>query len=150
MVIALQEIEATLQEFRELNDRGIEELIKMFQRKQEPLLVYIAAIVEREELNDHEYDLLITNVLLTWEVLRKKCRNFRKLKMQQLKHIDDRVFQSLDSSLDLTGHPQPALMEKIEITIKEAEPEVREDRKPLILHTLAHVVAALNDACPEC
>ena len=153
MTIQQHEIDATLQEFRNLTDGGIEKLIKSFQRKQEPLLVYIAAVVEREELNDHEYDLLITNVLLAWEVLRKKCGNVGKLRIEQLKQIDDEILTSEDS-FDLNAqpgrNPQPALMQTIHASVLGAEPEVRSDRKSLILLTLNHLVIALNNATPGC
>src|SRR6185369_6491840 len=40
-----------------MTEKDTRKLIRSFQKKQEPLLVYIAAVIEREGLNEEEQDL---------------------------------------------------------------------------------------------
>ena len=147
--VTQREIEDVLETFRNFDVRDIDQMMKTFQRKQEPLLVYIAAIVEREELNEHEYDQLITSVLLAWEVLRRRFGKIRKLKMNELQAMDEQMRALDPDSNAVRIGLQPQLMNTIQDNLAGAEPEVREERKPLILMTLTFVIHALDQACRE-
>src|SRR5919106_551075 len=93
--ITQQEIEGTLESFEKFTETDIQKFMRTFQRKQEPLLVYIAAVAEREDLNEEEYDLLITMVLLTWHLMREKFPKMKKLTMKQLERLDDLLYEGL-------------------------------------------------------
>ena len=138
--ITQAEIAETLKMFEKFSESDVQKFIRTFQKKQEPLLVYLAAVVEREELNEHEYDLLLTNVLLAWDVMRKKSSNLKKMSMELLQEIDEKPFSVTDN---IQHHPQQALLEHIQKNTLDSAPEVREDRKPLILFTLKNVVDGL-------
>ena len=151
MQITQQEVEGTLESFENFTEVDIQKFMRTFQRKQEPLLVYIAAVAERENLNEEEYDLLITMVLLIWHLMREKFPRMKKLTMKQLERLDDVLYEGLANNPDLVlqevqNYAQPALHEAILTNVMEAEEPVREDRKGIIYFTLKNVMDGMIQA----
>lgn len=149
--ITQQEIEGTLESFENFTEVDIQKFMRTFQKKQEPLLVYIAAVAEREDLHEEEYDLLITMVLLTWHLMREKFPKMKKLTMKQLERLDDFLYEELANNPEsmlhqVQNYPQPALHEAILTNVMEAEEGVREDRKGIIYFTLKNVMDGMIQA----
>ncbi|MCI0415524.1 hypothetical protein L0222_22345 [bacterium] len=143
--ITQEQIENALESFETFTEADIQKFMRTFQKKQEPLLVYIAAVAEREELNEEEYDLLITMVLLTWQLIRLNFPKMKKLTMKQLERMDDLLYERLandpNSMLQAVhDYPQPFLHEAVLTNVMEAEEAVREDRKGIIYFTLKNVM----------
>ena len=146
--ITQEEIDDTLAEFQQFTEKDVLKFMRRFQKKQEPLLVYIAAIAEREELNDSEYDVLITMALMSWEVVRKRYPGLKKLSMKQLSKMDDALYDNLRNDpasmiLEVQDYPQPNLLGTILTHVMEADSEVREELKGIIYFTLKNVVDGL-------
>jgi hypothetical protein len=149
--ITQQEIEGTLESFESFTEADIQKFMRAFQRKQEPLLVYIAAVAEREGLNEEEYDLLITMVLLSWHLMREKFPKMKKLTMKQLERLDDLLYEGLAKDpasmlQEVQNYAQPALHEAVLMNVMEAEEPVREDRKGIIYFTLKNVMDGMIQA----
>jgi hypothetical protein len=149
--ITKQEIEGTLESFESFTEADIQKFMRAFQRKQEPMLVYIAAVAEREGLNEEEYDLLITMVLLTWHLMRGKFPKMKKLTMKQLERLDDLLYEGLATDpasmlQEVQNYAQPALHEAVLTNVMEAEEPVREDRKGIIYFTLKNVMDGMIEA----
>ena len=147
-LITQQEIDETLAEFQQFTENDVLKFMRRFQKKQEPLLVYIAAIAEREELNDSEYDVLITMALMTWEVLQKKYGGLKKLSMKQLSKMDDALYDNLRNDpasmmMEVSDYPQPHLLGTILTHVMDADSEVREELKGILYFTLKNVVDGL-------
>ena len=147
-LITQLEIDETLAEFQQFNEADVLKLMRRFQKKQEPLLVYIAAIAEREELNDSEYDVLITMALMCWEVIRKKYPELKKLTMKQLTKMDDALYDNLRNDpgsmiMEVKDYPQPNLLGTVLTHVMEADSEVREELKGIIYFTLKNVMDGL-------
>lgn len=152
--ITQEEINDTLEKFRTFEEADILKLMRTFQKKQEPLLVYVAAVAERQDLNDHEYDVLVTMVLMSWEVMRKKFPKLKKLTMKQLNELDDTLFETLEQKpltmlMDVKDYPQPHLLGTVLEHVMESEDEVREEQKGMIYFTLKNVVDGLIQASGE-
>ena len=149
--ITKEEINATLESFESFTEADIQKFMRTFQKKQEPLLVYIAAVVEREDLNEEEYDLLITMVLLAWHLMRLKFPKIKRLSMKQLERLDDLLYDGLANDPAATlqqvqNYAQPFLHEAVLTSVMEAEEPVREDRKGIIYFTLKNVMDGLIQA----
>jgi len=149
--ITQQEIEETFESFETFTEADIQKFMRTFQKKQEPLLVYIAAVAEREDLNEEEYDLLITMVLLTWHLMRLKFPKMKRLTMKQLERLDDLLYEGLASNpgsmlQEVQNYAQPVLHEAVLTNVMEAEEGVREDRKGIIYFTLKNVMDGMIHA----
>ena len=149
--ITQQEIEETFESFETFTEADIQKFMRTFQKKQEPLLVYIAAVAEREDLNEEEYDLLITMVLLTWHLMRLKFPKMKRLTMKQLERLDDLLYEGLASNpgsmlQEVQNYAQPVLHEAVLTNVMEAEEGVREDRKGIIYFTLKNVMDGMLQA----
>ncbi|MGH9856477.1 MAG: hypothetical protein ACRD4B_01415, partial [Acidobacteriota bacterium] len=115
------------------------------------LLVYIAAIAEREELNENEYDVMITMALMCWEVVRKKFPRLKKLSMKQLSKMDDTLYDTLRNNpasmlMDVKNYPEPNLLGTVLTRVMEADSEVREELKGIIYFTLKNVLDGLLES----
>ncbi len=152
--ITQAEIDGTLQTFEFFTESEVQKFMRTFQKKQEPLLVYIAAVAEREELNEHEYDVLITMVLMTWQAMRNKFPKLKKLGMKQLEKLDDNLYETLLNDpasmlMSVQDYPQPKLLGTILTHVMESESDVREDKKGMIYFTLKNVLDGLIQASGE-
>jgi hypothetical protein len=149
ILITQEEIDDTLAKFQQFSEEDVLKLMRTFQKKQEPLLVYIAAIAEREEMNDEEYDVFITMTLMCWEVIRKKFPRLKKVTMKQLSKMDDSLYEMLKNDpgamlMDVKDYPQPHLLGTVLTHVMEADSsEVREDLKGIIYFTLKNVLDGL-------
>ena len=149
--ITQAEIDGALQTFGGFTEAEVQKFMRTFQKKQEPLLVYVAAVAEREELNEHEYDVLITMVLMTWEVIRNKFPKLKKLGIKQLEKLDDNLYETLLNDpasmlMSVQDYPQPILLGSILTHVMESESEVREEKKGMIYFTLKNVLDGLIQA----
>jgi hypothetical protein len=152
--ITQEEIDDTLGRFQQFTEEDVLKFMRTFQRKQEPLLVYIAAIAEREELNDHEYDVMITMALMCWEVVRKKFPRLKKLTMKQLSKMDDTLYDTLRNDpgamlLEVKDYPEPNLLGTVLTHVMEADSEVREEIKGILYFTLKNVLDGLLGATAQ-
>ncbi len=151
MQITQDEINAILESFGTFTEADIQKFMRTFQKKQEPLLVYIAAVAEREELNEEEYDLLITMVLLIWHSMRSKFPKMKRMPMKQLERLDDLLYDGLANDpgsmlREVQNYAQPFLHEAVLTSVMEAEEPVREDRKGIIYFTLKNVMDGMIQA----
>jgi hypothetical protein len=159
-IITLDEIDSAQKEFEAFSESDIRKLMKAYQKKQTALLVYTAAVAEREELNEEEYDVLISATLLIWQTMRKKFPALRKVKIEQMEELDNRLFQDLESMLGqpdeeqvefmqkvIETHSQPNLLGKISMMTIETDEAVRDELKGILFFTAKNVLDALIEAC---
>jgi hypothetical protein len=159
-VITREEISATERELKSLMESGIRKLMKRYQRKQTALLVYTAAVAEREELNEEEYDILISSTLLAWQTIEKKCPTLKKVRIERMEELDNVLLADLQSRMDqpdeenegyvqqmIFQHSQPNLLGRISELSMESEGDVREELKGIIFFAAKTVLDALIEAC---
>jgi hypothetical protein len=146
-----EEIDEVLSDFNRFSERDIDKLMRKFQRKQKAILVYVAAVAQREELNDEEYDLLITMTLLSWRLFDTKCPKLSKVTVEELDRVDDLLYETVEkqpeSLAQIANHPQAELLSNIHNAILGSDPQVREENKPIIYFTLRNVLDVLIVAC---
>ena len=159
-MITPAEIEQAQKKFETFTEGDVRKLMKTYQRKQTALLVYSAAVAQREELNDDEYDVLVSATLLVWECMKNKFPAIKKVPIERLDELDDRMFQQLESMLEksdddqeefiqqlIESHQQPNLLGTICSMTMEAEASVREELKGILFFTAKNVLDALIDVC---
>jgi hypothetical protein len=159
-IITPAEIEQAQKKFETFTEADIRKLMKTYQRKQTALLVYSAAVAQREELNDDEYDVLVSSTLLIWVCMKKKFPAIKKVPIERLDELDNRMFQELESMLEesdeeqeefiqkvIERHQQPNLLGAICSMTMEAEANVREELKGILFFTAKNVLDALIDVC---
>ena len=158
--ITRDEIAAVEQELHSFTESDIRKLMKRYQKKQTALLVYTAAVAEREQLNEEEYDVLISSTLLTWQTFEKKCSALKKVPIERMEELDNRMFEDLQSKTNQTdetiqqfvqemvsGHAQPNLMARLlELSMRPESP-IREEMKEIIFLAAKNVLDALVEAC---
>jgi hypothetical protein len=141
-----------------MTERDTRKLIRNFQKKQEPLLVYIAAVIEREGLNEGEQDLLTTATILSWRVMQDAFPKLKKLTMEEIEDADNKLFSTLEhfdgmnqdqqmqfGTKVLAEYPERELLGYLSEKVMAAE-EIREDAKGLIFLILKNVLDLLIQA----
>ena len=159
-LITREEISVTEQELRSYTESDIKKLMKRYQKKQTALLVYTAAVAEREELNDEEYDALISSTLLAWQMIEKKCPALKKVRIERMEELDNLLFEDLQSRLNesdkaneeymknmISIHSQRNLLGRISEMVLESEEPLREDVKGILFFAAKTVLDALIEAC---
>lgn len=157
-MISEKEIEATEAALSGMNDRDTRKLIRNFQKKQEPLLVYIAAVIEREGLNEEEQDLLTSTAILSWHVMRDHFPQLKTVPMEEIEASDNNLFSTLDrfDAMDdqeqlkygakvLEEHPQRELLGYISEKVSGNE-EIREEARGLIFLIAKNILDMLIHA----
>jgi hypothetical protein len=159
-IITPAEIEQAQKKFETFTETDVRKLMKSYEKKQTALLVYSAAVAKREELNDDEYDVLVSATLLIWECMKIKFPGLKKVSIERLDELDNRMFQELESMLEesqdeqeefiqkiIESHPQPNLLGTICSMTMEAEATVREELKGILFFSAKNVLDALIDVC---
>src|SRR5262249_53068018 len=109
-IITQEEIDQVRKEFESFTESDIRKMMKVYQRKQTALLVYTAAVAEREELNEEEYDVLISATMLIWETMRRKFPDLRKVRIERMEELDNLLFQELESLLHKSEQEQEKIV----------------------------------------
>jgi len=159
-VISREEIAAAEDELRSYSESELHKMIKRYQKKQTALLVYTAAVAEREQLNEEEYDILISATLLSWQAILKKCPSLKKVQIEKMEELDNRLFEDLELRIEKSDeeneefiqemifrHTQPNLLGRISELSMETEDAVRGELKGIIFFAAKNVLDALIDAC---
>jgi hypothetical protein len=150
--ITQEEIDRTLQNFETFTEKEVQKFVRTFEKKQEPLLVYIAAVAEREEFNEEEYDLFFTMALLSWDVIRSRFPKIKKLQMEQLQQLDEALFDALEKdpvsmlTMVFEDHPQPQLLGTILQCVLNAQEAVREEQRGTIYFASKNILDGLIHA----
>jgi hypothetical protein len=161
-IITREEIAVTEAELKSYTESDIRKMMKRYQKKQTALLVYAAAVAEREQLNDEEYDVLISASLLAWQTIALKCPSLKKVRIEKMEELDNRLFEDLSSQINQSAeeneefiqetifrHAQPNLLGRISELSMETEDGVREDLRGVIFFAAKNVLDALIDACEQ-
>jgi hypothetical protein len=159
-IITPAEIEAAKKKLENLTDNEFRKLLKTYQKKQTTLFVYSAAVAQREEFNEDESDILVSSNLLAWQCLRDKFATLKKVPIEQIDELDDRMFRDMESMLEksdedqeefiqqmIESHPQPNLMGMICSMTMEAGGDVRDELKGILFFSAKNVLDALIDVC---
>ncbi len=159
--ITREEIGKAQQALANLNEKETQSIVRVFQKRQVALLVYSAAVSEREGFNDDEQDMFFTMTLLSWQVLKKHYPRMKKIKMKDIEDTDDQIFSSLRNSAEMSDEDQlkagsalienyrePELLGYLIEHVVEAPPEsgVREEMKGVILMTLRIILDLMIQA----
>ena len=158
-IVTLEEINSVRERFSAFTEEEIRRLMKTFEKKQTALLVYIAAVAEREELNEEEYDVLISTSLLIWQTMADKFPDLRKVAVERVEELDNRMFETLESMLKksdesheksiqrmIEAHKQPNLLGTISEMSIDTETAVRDELKGILFFTAKNVLDALVEA----
>lgn len=155
-----EQIEHVLHFLRHMTEKETNKFMRRFQKKQEPLLVYVSALMEREELNVNEQDLLVSCVLLLWKLTSDASPGQRMLTMDEIGSVDTAVREELEGLVDseealvdaamkklerLDGFDQPELVELVLKEIMEAPEEhgIRDDMKGILFNYVIALMEAL-------
>jgi len=162
--ITREEIAQAQQALAQLTEKETQKIVRAFQKRQVALLVYSAAIVEREGFNDDEQDLFFTMTLLAWQVMKEHYPRMKKVSMDDIEQTDDQLFSSLESFAEMPEedqfkagsalieiHLEPELLGYLIEHVNEAPPEtgVREEMKGVIMMTLRIILDLLVRAIPK-
>ena len=141
-----------------MTEKDTRKLIRSFQRKQEPLLVYIAAVIEREGLNEGEQDLLTSSAILSWHIMQDAFPKLKKVTMEEIEDADNKLFSTLErfdemnddqqmhfGTKVLAEYPERDLLGYLSEKVMAAE-EIREDARGLIFLILKNVLDLLIQA----
>lgn len=162
-VISTHQIDLTLNQFNSASDKDIKKMMRKFQKKQEPLLVYTAAVAQREELKDAEYELFMNMVLIFWKLTSDVNPQQRMITLEQLDEADNTLIHELESNIDereeflvnkagekvtvMEGYRQPALVDfLVEQIIETEDAEVREETKGMLFLYLNSILDLLLQA----
>jgi hypothetical protein len=159
--ISRDAIEKTHQALAHLNEEETRKAVKLFQKKQVGLLVYSAAISEREGFNDDEQDVFFSTVLVIWQVLLKQYPRMKSVSIEQLEKADDQAFTDLGNltnasdadilrhvDVQLTSHPETELLRYVvENTMESKIGAVRDEMRPPMFLSLNLVLDQLLAAC---
>jgi hypothetical protein len=141
-----------------MTEKDTRKLIRSFQKKQEPLLVYIAAVIEREGLNEEEQDLLTTATILSWRIIQDAFPKLKKVTMEEIEAADNKLFSTLEKFDEmnenqqmhfgtkvLAEYPERELLGYLSEKVVAAE-DIREDARGLIFLVLKNVLDLLIQA----
>ena len=141
-----------------LTEKETRKLIRNFQRKQEPLLVYIAAVIEREGLNEDEQDLLTSSTILSWRIMHDAFPKLKVVSMEEIEDADNKLFSTLEKFDEMSEDQQMHFGTKVLAEYPEREllgylsekvmaaKEIREDARGLIFLILKNVLDLLIHA----
>lgn len=161
--ITREEIAQAQQALAHLTEKETQNTVRAFQKRQVALLVYSAAVVEREGFNDDEQDLFFTMTLLAWQVMKKHYPRMKKVRMEDIEKTDDQLFSSLQNFVEMSeedqmkagsalieNHLEPELFGYLIEQVNEAPPEsgVREEMKGVILSPLRIILDLMVQAIP--
>ncbi len=159
--ITREEIAKAQQALAHLNEKETQSVVRTFQKRQVALLVYSAAVSEREGFNDDEQDIFFTMTLLSWQVLKKHYPRMKKVKMKDIEDTDDQIFKSLQNFVEksdedqlkagsalIENHREPELLGYLIEQVNDAPPEsgVREEMKGVMLITLRIILDLMVQA----
>lgn len=161
-VISTHQIDLTLNQFNSASDKDIKKMMRKFQKKQEPLLVYTAAVARREELRDAEYELFMNMVLIFWKLTSDVNPQQRMITLEQLDEADNTLIHELESNDEsedllvnkagekvtvMEAYHQPALVDfLVEQIIENEDEEVREETKGMLFLYLNNILDLLLQA----
>jgi hypothetical protein len=141
------EIEDTI---RNVDEKGLHQLILKFQRKQPSIFVYLAAVSQREELNDDEQDVFFTTALVLWMALVENSKSVKKVSPKKLNEMDDQLISISEDEKNPTflNFAEPKLLEYALIRITQPQPEfqIREDLKLLMFAFIKVVLDAMLES----
>jgi len=159
--ISAEQLEKVHESLRALSERDIKKFLRDFQKQQEPLLVYLSAVAEREEMNDPEYELLIDGSLLFWKLTRDASGRQKKLAMTEIDEADNALLERLDQVADagderlleigsqevarLRSYDQPHLIDFLLRHVLETSPEsgIRKEMTGILFLNLCNVLELL-------
>ncbi len=149
-MISMESILGIEDTIRNVDEKGLNKLIVKFQQKQPAVFVYLAAISQREELNEDEQDIFFTTALVLWMVLVENSRSVKKVSPKKLNEMDDHLMMTLtDEKVSiLPDSREPKLIEYVLMRITQPQPEfqVREDLKPLMFAFMKVVLDSMLDS----
>jgi hypothetical protein len=153
-MISLEIILEVEQSLRSLEDDEVKKVLRRFERKQTAVFVYLAAVCEREELNEDEQDVLFSIALILWTTLLQNFKSVKKVSMERIEELDNEIMALLEANVDkndealakdvaeLVNQTEPNLFEFI--LMRSMKPDetapVREDIKPLMVLFLKAVL----------
>jgi hypothetical protein len=156
-IILPEEIEQSAEYIQSLSPEETKKFIRNFKQKQSPLLVYTAALGERD-FNSEEEDVLIFAVLVAWHCISQKVPEMRMVTIEQIEFAEAESEAKLsewekapdDSQVTeamqmLSEQSQPTLFGFLLQTIMESD-NVREDTKGLMFLHLKIILDCLLEA----
>jgi hypothetical protein len=150
-LITPEQIEAAFVFLESLAGKEQKKFLRKFQKKQEALLVYVAALIAREELDDAERDLLTSSALIMWKLTMDASTNQRMIMTREVDEADNDARAKLEKLLDadedemqeaeareaeaLDACGQPALVGFFLQTVTEAPEEsgIRDEMKGILI-----------------
>ncbi len=163
-VIPIEEIQEAHELLLNLSEVDSRKLLRKYQKKQEPLLVYTSAVMVREELNDEEQDLFISMTLLMWHILLQHFPKMKRVSMEEIETADDNTYaglpeletmdpgdQNLFVEIILNSSAQKQMLGYMLETVNESPPEtgIREEVKGMLFFTLKNILDLLLQAIPQ-
>ncbi len=153
-MISLETILEVEDSLRNLEDDEVKRLLRRFERKQTAIFVYLAAISEREELNEDEQDVLFTIALVLWTALLKNSKSVKKVRMDRIEELDNEIMAMLEKNIEgsdvslakeagqLINQSEPKLFEYILMRCMKSDQTmpIREDTKSLMVFFLKVVL----------
>jgi hypothetical protein len=156
-IILPEEIDESAEYIQSLSPEESKNLIRTFKKKQSPLLVYTAALGERD-FNNEEEDVFIFAVLLAWYCISQKVPDMRMVTIEQLESAeaeseaklsewekapdDSQVMEAMQM---LSEQSQPTLFGFLLQTIMQSD-HVREDAKGLMFLHMKIILNCLLEA----
>ncbi len=125
----------------------MKKLLRRFVRKHTAVFVYLAALCEREELNEDEQDVLFSIALILWSTLLQNFKSVKKVSMERIEELDNEIMAMLEANVDQSD---AALAKQTAEWVNQKEPNmfqfilmrsmkpdetapIREDIKPLMV-----------------
>lgn len=156
-LILPEEIQQSADYLRALSSEETKKLIRRFKKKQSPLLVYTAALAERD-FNDEEEDVFIFAVLLAWHCTSQKAPEMRMVTVQELESAETESeenlaglenepedLQQLEAMQIIEDQSQPNLFGFLLEAIMASE-NVRDDAKGLMFLHMKIILDCLLEA----
>ena len=156
-MLTYDEISNSYEKFASQDEKEINSLLKQFQKKQMPLMVYLSAVSQREEWNDDEQEIFFGAALFLWVVLSKPSA---QVSMERIEKADNDLFGELESHVGkehrnleerveqmLDQSRQPNLLGFLVELLIEEDPEVqlRPDSQGIMLFTLRNMMDLLTE-----
>lgn len=166
-LITPQQIEAAFVFLESLSDKEQQKFLRKFQKRQEALLVYVAALIAREELNDAEQDLLTSTALILWKLTSDASTDQKTITAQEIDEADNSARETLEKLLDagedelweaggneaedLKSIGQPELVDLLLQTITDAPEDsgVRDEMKGILIQYGLMILRLLVRASSE-
>lgn len=114
-----------------LSESETRKLVARFQKRQAPLLVYTAAVSQRENLNEDEQDVFLTLTLLAWLAVEKDYGRLKKVSMRDIESSDEQLYSDPSNFEPKSLSLQPLLSAHLVDSIHNAE-DVRPENKEII------------------